>query len=104
MPSAGLHRFGRGATLRKFVARPRRAFSFLQHLGRGRELAQRARGEEVQSLRGRRFSLAASGWARTITCSRFYREGRLKEDVPRKQLCAYLRMSGWILALSTWMI
>jgi hypothetical protein len=46
MPSAGLHRFGRGATWRKFVARPRRAFSDLQHPRRGRELAQRARDEQ----------------------------------------------------------
>ena len=74
MPFAGLHRFGRGATCRKFVARPRRAFSILQHLGRGRELAHR-RAFPVETL-----SLAASGWTRTTIWPRFYRERQLKEE------------------------
>jgi hypothetical protein len=54
MPSADFHRFGRGATCRKFVARPRRAFSILQHRRPGRELAHRRRFP-VETL-----SLAAS--------------------------------------------
>ena len=39
MPSADFHRLDRGATCQKFVARPRRAFSNLQHRRAGRELA-----------------------------------------------------------------
>ena len=73
MPFADLHRFGRGATCRKFVARPRRAFSILQHLGPGRALAQR-RAPHLGA-----FSLAASCWTTTITSCRFYRERQLKE-------------------------
>jgi hypothetical protein len=73
MPSAGLHRFGRGATCRKFVARPRRAFSILQHLGPGRVLAQQ-RSPHLEA-----FSLAALSMPRTITSCRFYRERQLKE-------------------------
>jgi len=73
MPSAGLHRFGRGATCRKFVARPRRAFSILQHRWPGRELVHQ-RGFPVETL-----SLVASCGARTIVVPRFYRERQLKE-------------------------
>jgi hypothetical protein len=61
MPSAGLHSLGRGASRRKFVARPRREFSDLQHLGRGRELAQRARGEPGRARDDASPSLGASG-------------------------------------------